>query len=95
MPAVCSGRHQVAVSALAITSPDKGDVFKMDPSIPRAAQVLRLEAACAEKSCRWTMDGEKLPGTSCQTWWPLKPGKHTLKVSCASEEASADFEVLP
>ncbi|OUO56467.1 penicillin-binding protein 1C [Candidatus Avelusimicrobium gallicola] len=95
LPAVCSGRHQVAVSALAITSPDKGDVFKMDPSIPRAAQVLRLEAACAEKSCRWTMDGEKLPGISCQTWWPLKPGKHTLKVSCASEEASADFEVLP
>ena len=95
LPAVCSGRHQAAVSALSITSPANGDVFKIDPSIPRAAQALRLEAACAEKSCRWTLDGEKLPGTSCQTWWPLKPGKHTLKVSCASEAAAADFEVLP
>ena len=95
LPAVCDGKHTASAPALAITSPSAGDVFKLDPSVPLSSQSVKFEAACRVSGCAWTLDGNTLPGVSCQTWWTLKPGKHALSVACGGEKASVSFEVLP
>lgn len=95
LPAVCDGKHTASAPALAITSPSAGDVFKLDPSVPLSSQSVKFEAACRVPGCAWTLDGNTLPGVSCQTWWTLKPGKHALSVACGGEKASVSFEVLP
>ncbi len=95
LPEKCSGKHQPEVASLRITSPSQGDVFKLDPSVARASQAVKLEASCSDNWCEWALNGEKLPGSACQTWWTLQPGKHQLKVSCGKETRSLSFEVLP
>ena len=95
LPKVCSGKHQAEISALRIISPEAGDIFKIDPSVPRASQAVKLEASCPDFSCRWQLDEKRLPGSSCRTWWPLQPGKHRLKVACGKFSEQISFEVLP
>lgn len=94
LPAVCSGQHQPPVSSVQITSPQSGDIFYVDPAMPRAAQQLKLSAQCAQTACRWQLDGQPLPGTLCETWWPLSGGKHTLAVTCAAQTDTLSFEVV-
>ncbi len=93
MPKTCTGQHTPAVRTQ-ITSVQTGDIFMVDPSLPHAAQQLKLTAVCAQTVCRWTVDKKVLPGTSCETWWPLAAGKHTLAVTCGGQTDSLSFEVL-
>lgn len=95
MPAVCDGKHVSLSTGLQIVSPEEGDVFKWDPSVPPASQQLKLSAACAGQTCTWEMDGKTLSGTACEAWWQLVPGKHTAAVACGKEEQGVSFEVLP
>ena len=84
-----------APKPLAVEFPMDGAVFRLDPSTPRGAQVLRLKATVAEGDLTWKVDGELLPATESGAWWPLKPGKHAVEVSRSGEKASARFLVLP
>ncbi|WP_432635305.1 penicillin-binding protein 1C [Candidatus Avelusimicrobium sp.] len=95
LPGVCSGHHKAVSTRLKIVSPTDKDVFKIDPSVPLASQAVKWAAECATDTCTWVLNGKKHPGSSCQEWWPLQEGKHTLSVSCRGEEASLTFEVLP
>ena len=94
IPARCNGEHKKLVPTVQITSPADGDIFYVDPATPRAAQQLKFAAVCAPNVCQWQLDGKTLPGTSCQTWWPLAGGKHTLFVTCATQTAQLSFEVV-
>ncbi len=93
MPRMCNGKHVSAV-ATRIVSPKPGDKFVIDPSFPRASQQLQLSAECAQPICHWEVDAKPLPETSCQTWWPLAKGKHTVSVQCSAHTAHTSFEVL-
>lgn len=95
LPGICSGRHKAFSTRLKIVSPTDKDVFKIDPSVPLASQSVKWAAECAEDNCTWKLDGHIQAGSSCQNWWPLQEGKHTLSVSCHGESASLAFEVLP
>lgn len=93
VPAVCTGKHTAAVRTR-ITSPQAGDKFVVDPATARTAQQLKFAADCAHPACRWTLNGQALPDTSCQIWWPLTAGKYTLSVSCGVQTDQLFFEVL-
>ena len=95
LPARCSGQHKPEITGLRMLSPSAADVFKLDPSVARASQAIKLQAECAQAACSWEMDGKTLPGTACKTWWTLQPGKHRLRVSCGLEKQEISFEVLP
>ena len=95
LPQKCSAKHRPETTSLRIASPAEGDVFKIDPSVARASQAVKLEAVCPEDSCMWKLDGKKLPGSACRTWWTLQPGKHRAEVFCKAEQQAVSFEVLP
>ncbi len=95
LPAVCDGKHLAAAPKLQISSPESGDVFKWDPAVPAAAQRLKLAASCPAGKCAWAVDGEAFASFSCEAWWPLVPGKHTVAVQCGNERQEVLFEVLP
>lgn len=94
LPSTCNGVHRKASHPVQITSPYAEDVFFIDPSAPRSMQQLKLVAACGLSVCQWQLDGNTLPGTSCQTWWPLQGGKHTLSVRCGAQTNQLNFEVM-
>lgn len=94
LPAVCDGKHTLQKTQVQIISPLQGDKFMLDPSAPRSLQQLKLQATCAENICRWTIDKNKLPDTSCQAWWPLAFGKHNVSVTCSGQTDQLYFEVL-
>lgn len=94
LPARCSGRHETTVPHLQILSPKSGDKFVIDPAVARESQQLKLSAICARPGCRWTVDNALLPDTSCETWWQLAAGKHTVSVFCAGQNAHTEIEVL-
>ena len=95
LPAVCDGTHTAAPQALTILSPEPGDVYKIDPSVPLASQAAKFTALCPEAKCTWKLDGKKRPSVGCEDWWTLTPGKHHLSVSCAGQTDEVYFEVLP
>lgn len=92
LPAVCDGSHTSIAGPLKILSPQNGDIYKLDPSAPRATQAVLLQAQCKE-SCQWFVD-EKAFKSGCRVWWPLAGGKHTLEVLCGKERAQVRVEVL-
>jgi len=94
VPAQCDGRHTNQIMQTQITAPQAGDKFMLDPSAPRLSQQLKLEAQCAQTTCRWTVDGKALSGQSCQTWWPLAGGKHLVSVACNGQTDQVTIEVL-
>jgi penicillin-binding protein 1C len=63
---------------LSIKFPADGDIFRLDPQTPRAAQALFLKAAGAEGEITWTMDGAELSGHGETLAWPLEPGRHSV-----------------
>ncbi len=93
-PVRCDGHHRVPPPALEITAPASGDIFYVDPAMPRSVQQLKLAASCAQNVCQWQVDGHNLSDTACQTWWPLVEGKHTLFVACGGQHAQLRFEVV-
>ncbi len=94
IPPVCDGTHQARPAAIKIKSPTDGDIYKIDPAASRSSQQLHFSAICATQKCAWQLNGQNLPDTACQTWWPLTAGKHTLRVTCNGQTAQAHFEVL-
>jgi len=63
---------------LSVKFPSDGDIFRLDPQTPRAAQALFLKSAGAEGEITWTMDGQELPEKGESVLWPLKPGRHSV-----------------
>ena len=63
---------------LSVKFPADGDIFRLDPQTPRAAQALFLKSAGAEGEITWTMDGQELPEKGESVLWPLKPGRHAV-----------------
>ena len=94
LPATCDGKHRHPVSRVQITSPQDGDKFMWDPAAPASSQQLKLAATCPKKVCQWHVDGQALPGSSCETWWPLTEGKHTISVLCAAQQAARSIEIM-
>ncbi|MBI4351534.1 MAG: penicillin-binding protein 1C [Elusimicrobia bacterium] len=66
-----------AAAKLSVKFPADGDIFRLDPQTPRAAQALFLKAAGAEGEITWTLDGRELPEKGASVPWPLKPGRHS------------------
>lgn len=67
-----------AAPKLSVKFPADGDIFRLDPQTPRAAQALFLKAAGAEGEITWTLDGQELPEKGETVLWPLKPGRHKV-----------------
>jgi penicillin-binding protein 1C len=68
----------------AVVFPADGDVFKLDPDLPRTAQAVRLRAMVPEGTTEtvWLLDGRELvrvepPGG---WFWRLEPGRHRIQV---------------
>ncbi len=94
VPARCNGQHIKQIQAVKIVSPVAGDIFYVDPSFPRQSQQVKLEAVCQAPVCHWQIDGKALADTSCQTWWPLAGGKHTVQVTCNAQTEQLSFQVV-
>lgn len=79
----------------AIAFPRPGDVFRLDPATPRAAQRIELRAEPEEGDWTWLLDGKPLPERGPAVWWEPAPGAHRLRALRAdgfSEELT--FRVL-
>lgn len=63
---------------LSVKFPSDGDIFRLDPQTPRAAQALFFKAAGAEGEIVWTVDGRELPERGASVAWPLAPGRHAV-----------------
>lgn len=82
-----------------IKFPSDGDVFRIDPQTPLAAQALSLKAGGAEGDLVWTVDGRELDGRGPQASWPLSPGRHSAHFTVAQgtgtrRSAAVRFTVL-
>lgn len=95
IPAVCDGKHGETASKLRLLSPQLGDIYKWDPAVRPGSQRLKWAAVCPQKTCVWTLNGKNYPGKSCEVFWPITPGKHTLSVTCGGQTVHTEFEVLP
>jgi len=67
-----------AVVKLSVKFPAEGDIFRIDPQTPRAAQALFLKAAGAEGEITWLLDGAELAERGESVSWPLAPGRHSV-----------------
>ena len=79
---------------LQITFPVRGDVFVYDPALPAAGQALHMRTAYAQGPCKWKLNGEKLPQSGADFWWPLQKGTFDLSVTCGGQTARTFFTVL-
>ncbi|HET6271419.1 MAG TPA: penicillin-binding protein 1C [Bacteroidota bacterium] len=68
---------------LAITSPNDGDIFKLDPVLRTEFQSIRVVGSVDETvhSPALVVDGsEEVPFAGGQVWWQLKKGLHRLSL---------------
>lgn len=91
---VCDGHHQAGPTVLQFLLPLKADIYAYDPSLPAGAQQLHIQAVGAEPPCRWLLNGNALPQTDLDFFWPLERGKFDLSVSCGSQTDTTFFTVL-
>jgi penicillin-binding protein 1C len=63
---------------LAVKFPSDGDIFRVDPQTPRAAQALFFKASGGEGEIVWTVDGRELAERGPSVAWPLSPGRHSV-----------------
>ncbi len=82
-PAVCglhgarpSGAPAAQPSRPVIKYPVEGDIFRIDPNTPLAAQALFLKASVDEPGVAWVVDSKELDERGPRAAWPLKPGFH-------------------
>jgi len=89
------GAQVAATDLLEIRQPAAGAEYALDPTLPRAQQVLRLEATLPEGAvARWTIDGREIaPQPGDVLLWPLEPGTHRAKATAKSGQAQVDFTV--
>jgi penicillin-binding protein 1C len=61
-----------------ILAPVDGAILALDPDIPSARQRVVFEAASAQATFRWMLDGVRI-GTAAEPFlWEPRPGRHTL-----------------
>ncbi len=96
-----AARPSVA-EALRIEFPVSGDIFRLNPRLPREAQAIRLRAngAVGVKRLRWWVNQKSLPLGDPAPWWVLKPGKHHVRLTAEYANGrqvtqSASFIVVP
>ncbi len=71
------------VERLTILSPNDGDLFKLDPTLRREYQTVKIVAAVPERaaSVKVLVDGEELLEYDRKgVWWHLKQGSHNLQL---------------
>jgi penicillin-binding protein 1C len=78
------GRDQVLFRGsgrLRVVFPADGEVFKLDPALPRESQSITLRAELPEgiDNIRWIQGGRQLQVSDCPVI-PLEPGRHTLRL---------------
>jgi penicillin-binding protein 1C len=90
------GAQVEAPDRIAIRQPAAGAEYVLDPALPRAQQVLRLEATLPEGAvARWTIDGREIaaqPGGGVFLW-PLEPGERVATVTAGGRSAEVSFRV--
>jgi len=71
---------------LHIEFPVSGDVFRINPRMPRAEQALHFKAtgASPETEIHWFVDGQEIPSEGRTAWWTLRPGTHQLRINTIS-----------
>ncbi|MDD5209422.1 MAG: penicillin-binding protein 1C [Elusimicrobiales bacterium] len=78
-----------AAVKLSVKFPAEGDIFRIDPQTPLAAQAVFLKAAGAEGEITWTMDGAELAEKGESVSWPLVPGSHKVFFTAARNGRSS------
>ncbi len=66
-----------AAAGLSVAFPANGDIFRVDPQTPRAAQAIFFKAAGAAGRVSWEVDG-KPAGEGESVPWALAPGRHSV-----------------
>ncbi|MHB0995178.1 MAG: penicillin-binding protein 1C [Elusimicrobiales bacterium] len=82
------GEHGPAAAAPAprpaarpsVKFPADGDIFRIDPQTPRAAQALFFRAEGLSGELIWTVDGKELAERGESVAWPLSPGRHSVSI---------------
>ncbi|OGR40773.1 MAG: penicillin-binding protein 1C [Elusimicrobia bacterium GWA2_61_42] len=69
----------------AVKFPRDGDIFRIDPQTPRAAQALFFKAEAAGEELVWRVDSRDLAGSGESTAWPLEAGAHSVSFSFMRE----------
>ena len=89
-------RDGLVADALVITHPQPDDVFIIEPGYRRATQTVNLEAEVDPPVTQvvWHIDGERYAQAKWpyEASWPLKRGRHTLRVS-AGDRFSDPIEI--
>ena len=75
-----AGRAATAAKP-AIKFPKSGDIFRLDPQTPRAAQALFMKADGNNPDTTWWVDGVELSDHGESAAWPLNPGIHRVYFS--------------
>jgi penicillin-binding protein 1C len=81
---------------LALARPIAGDVFFLDPALPKGAQAVGFRAeAPSGTEVAWFLDGRPIGTTRAphERLWPIEPGRHRLVVRAGGGESTASFEV--
>lgn len=86
LPSGRCGEHRPPAEAAAapvetrisVKFPADGDIFRLDPQTPRAAQAVFLKAGGAVGEIIWTLDGTELPERGESVAWALEPGRHSV-----------------
>jgi len=58
--------------------PRDGDIFRLDPQTPRAAQALFLKSSVPEGEIVWRVDSRELSERGPSVAWALEPGRHRV-----------------
>ena len=81
---------------LEIRRPARGGEYSIDPALPRAQQMLPLEATVpAGVVPEWTVNGQSVPAQGGAYLWALEPGEFTATVTAAELRAEVRFRVQP
>jgi len=64
-------------AAARVEFPKSGDVFRMDPQVPRGSQGIFLRTDFPG-TINWVVDGKKLAQEGGSVLWPLAPGAHSV-----------------
>lgn len=84
-------RERVKSSSCNVEFPKNGDIFKIDPSYPLAAQGLRFKSSCNAENIKWHLDGKPFSGGI----WNLQEGRHELYFTDGRGKSSViQFQVV-
>lgn len=103
IPARCEAHDaappQKSAEDFRLVFPRAGDIFKIDPAVPRASQAIKMRVEGKTAGTRrWLVDGVEIASGE-EAWWPLKPGRHKAQVIVEEDgrriTRAATFQVIP